>query len=43
MDELARLGVTESVEARATAVMALQHDVHDIGKDIVVMMLRGRL
>ncbi len=37
-----RLGVTEAAETRATAVMGtVQHDVHDIGKDIVVMMLRG--
>ncbi|MGQ9574798.1 MAG: cobalamin B12-binding domain-containing protein [Thermoguttaceae bacterium] len=43
MAELApRLGVAEAVEARATAVMGtVQYDVHDIGKDIVVMMLRG--
>jgi methylmalonyl-CoA mutase cobalamin-binding domain/chain len=43
MEELGpRLGVAEAVEARATAVMGtVQHDVHDIGKDIVVMMLHG--
>jgi len=43
MEELGpRLGVTEAVEARATAVMGtVQHDVHDIGKDVVVMMLHG--
>jgi 5-methyltetrahydrofolate--homocysteine methyltransferase len=43
MEELGpRLGVTEAVEARATAVMGtVEHDVHDIGKDIVVMMLHG--
>ncbi len=43
MEELGPLlGVTEAVEARATAVMGtVQHDVHDIGKDIVVMMLHG--
>jgi 5-methyltetrahydrofolate--homocysteine methyltransferase len=37
-----RLGVSEAVQARATAVIGtVQHDVHDIGKDILVMMLRG--
>lgn len=43
MEELGpRLGVAEAVEARATAVIGtVQHDVHDIGKDIVVMMLHG--
>jgi len=36
------LGKSEEAEAQATAVMGTaQHDVHDIGKDIVVMMLRG--
>jgi 5-methyltetrahydrofolate--homocysteine methyltransferase len=33
---------TEAVEPAGTVVMGtVQHDVHDIGKDIVVMMLRG--
>jgi len=43
MAELApHLGVGQNVPARATAVMGtVQFDVHDIGKDIVVMMLRG--
>jgi 5-methyltetrahydrofolate--homocysteine methyltransferase len=37
-----RLGVSAAVESRATAVIGtVQHDVHDIGKDILVMMLRG--
>jgi 5-methyltetrahydrofolate--homocysteine methyltransferase len=37
-----RLGVQKKTETRATAVMGtVQFDVHDIGKDIVVMMLRG--
>ncbi len=32
----------EAVKSAATIVMgAVQHDVHDIGKDIVIMMLRG--
>ena len=32
----------EAVESAGTVVMgSVQHDVHDIGKDIVVMMLRG--
>ena len=32
----------QTTEARAKAVMGtVQYDVHDIGKDIVVMMLRG--
>lgn len=43
MAELApHLGTVQEVPARATAVMGtVQFDVHDIGKDIVVMMLRG--
>ncbi len=37
-----RLGVASSAAARAKAVLGtVQYDVHDIGKDIVVMMLRG--
>lgn len=36
------LGAAPKTEARAKAVMGtVQYDVHDIGKDIVVMMLRG--
>ena len=32
----------QPAEAKATAVIGtVQHDVHDIGKDIVVMLLRG--
>ena len=32
----------QPAEAKATAVVGtVQHDVHDIGKDIVVMLLRG--
>jgi 5-methyltetrahydrofolate--homocysteine methyltransferase len=43
MSELApRLAPQKAAEARAKAVMGtVRHDVHDIGKDIVVMMLRG--
>ena len=43
MAELApRLTPQESTQARAKAVVGtVLHDVHDIGKDIVVMMLRG--
>lgn len=43
MAELApHLGAVQAAETRATAVMGtVQYDVHDIGKDIVVMMLRG--
>ncbi len=43
MAELApHLGPARTAETRATAVMGtVQYDVHDIGKDIVVMMLRG--
>jgi methylmalonyl-CoA mutase cobalamin-binding domain/chain len=37
-----RLGPVKPTEAKATAVLGtVQYDVHDIGKDIVVMMLRG--
>ncbi len=37
-----RLGGATSAAARAKAVLGtVQYDVHDIGKDIVVMMLRG--
>ena len=33
---------TEEAETSGTVVMGtVQHDVHDIGKDIIVMMLRG--
>jgi 5-methyltetrahydrofolate--homocysteine methyltransferase len=36
------LTATEATQARAKAVVGtVQYDVHDIGKDIVVMMLRG--
>ncbi len=36
------LGAQKQAQTRATAVMGtVQFDVHDIGKDIVVMMLRG--
>jgi 5-methyltetrahydrofolate--homocysteine methyltransferase len=39
---LAQVGGKESATAKAKAVIGtVQHDVHDIGKDIVVMMLRG--
>ncbi len=43
MSELApRLTPQKATEARAKAVVGtVLHDVHDIGKDIVVMMLRG--
>ncbi len=43
MAELApHLGAVQAAPTRATAVMGtVQYDVHDIGKDIVVMMLRG--
>jgi len=43
MAELApRLTPQKATQARAKAVMGtVLHDVHDIGKDIVVMMLRG--
>lgn len=43
MAELApHLGAVQAAPAQATAVMGtVQYDVHDIGKDIVVMMLRG--
>ena len=43
MTELApKLGPAETTEAKATAVVGtVQHDVHDIGKDILIMMLRG--
>ncbi|NMC20439.1 MAG: 5-methyltetrahydrofolate--homocysteine methyltransferase [Thermogutta sp.] len=35
-------GEAETATHKATAVIGtVQHDVHDIGKDIVVMMLRG--
>ena len=35
-------GGQESAESAGTVVMgSVQHDVHDIGKDIVIMMLRG--
>jgi len=37
-----RLGGASSAASRAKAVLGtVQYDVHDIGKDIVVMMLRG--
>jgi len=37
-----RLGSAQTTEAQATAVIGtVQYDVHDIGKDILVMMLRG--
>ena len=36
------LAQARAAEAVGTAVMgSVQHDVHDIGKDIVIMMLRG--
>ncbi len=36
------LGDTQADEPAATAVIgSVEHDVHDIGKDIVIMMLRG--
>jgi len=36
------VGKQEPSEPRGTVVMgSVQHDVHDIGKDIVIMMLRG--
>ena len=36
------LGATESTETAGRVVIgSVQHDVHDIGKDIVIMMLRG--
>lgn len=39
---LAQAGGKQSTTAKAKAVVGtVQHDVHDIGKDIVVMMLRG--
>lgn len=43
MAELApRLGAAKKAETKATAVVGtVQYDVQDIGKDIVVMMLRG--
>lgn len=43
MAELApMLGAGSATEARAKAVIGtVQHDVHDIGKDILIMMLRG--
>ncbi len=37
-----RLEVLQKAKTKATAVIGtVQYDVHDIGKDIVVMMLRG--
>jgi 5-methyltetrahydrofolate--homocysteine methyltransferase len=37
-----RLAKGEATKSRGTVVMgSVQHDVHDIGKDIVVTMLRG--
>lgn len=43
MAELApRLGEAPTRQTRATAVIGtVQYDVHDIGKDILIMMLRG--
>jgi methylmalonyl-CoA mutase cobalamin-binding domain/chain len=43
MSELGpRLTQTSATRARGTIVMgSVQHDVHDIGKDIVITMLRG--
>ncbi len=38
----AELGESRVAEPAGTVVMgSVQHDVHDIGKDIVIMMLRG--
>ncbi len=40
--KLEESAVSEATGSRATAVIGtVQHDVHDIGKDIVIMMLRG--
>ncbi|MGO8749001.1 MAG: B12-binding domain-containing protein [Thermoguttaceae bacterium] len=37
-----QLGAVQQAETKATAVFGtVQYDVHDIGKDIVIMMLRG--
>jgi 5-methyltetrahydrofolate--homocysteine methyltransferase len=37
-----RLAESQAAHSVGTAVMgSVQHDIHDIGKDIVVMMLRG--
>jgi 5-methyltetrahydrofolate--homocysteine methyltransferase len=37
-----RLETIETPETKATAVIGtVQYDVHDIGKDILIMMLRG--
>jgi 5-methyltetrahydrofolate--homocysteine methyltransferase len=37
-----KLAESQAAQPVATAVMgSVQHDVHDIGKDIVIMMLRG--
>lgn len=39
---LEKMGAGQAAPSRAKAVLGtVQHDVHDIGKDIVVMMLRG--